>query len=111
MLLVEGLLGVLLPVLLKITVHAGWLMSLVNCFAGGVFFTFGEPAALEPLTHLSEASAIAQEPLETPSRRGSTEVMAEYSWAGRAAAAQGCPGSKGSQLTVSGLLVNEVTTC
>jgi zinc transporter 1/2/3 len=40
-LLVEGLIGVLLPVVLKMTVHAGWLLSLVNCFAGGVFFAFG----------------------------------------------------------------------
>ena len=42
-LLVEGLVGVLLPVVLKITVHAGWLLSLINCFAGGVFFSFGAP--------------------------------------------------------------------
>lgn len=41
-LFVEGLVGVLVPVCMKLTVHAGWLMSLVNCFAGGVFFTFGE---------------------------------------------------------------------
>lgn len=41
-LLVEGLLGVLLPVMLKLTVHAGWALSLINCFAGGVFFSFGE---------------------------------------------------------------------
>jgi hypothetical protein len=45
-LFVEGLVGVLVPVCLKLTVHAGWLMSLVNCFAGGVFFTFGEPSLL-----------------------------------------------------------------
>jgi len=45
-LLVEGLLGVLLPVALKLTVHAGWALSLVNCFAGGVFFSFGERQSL-----------------------------------------------------------------
>ena len=45
-LFVEGLIGVLVPVCMKLTVHAGWLMSLVNCFAGGVFFTFGEPLVL-----------------------------------------------------------------
>jgi zinc transporter 1/2/3 len=50
-LFLEGLVGVLVPVCMKLTVHAGWLMSLVNCFAGGVFFTFGimhlGPDALE----------------------------------------------------------------
>lgn len=41
-LFVEGMVGVLLPVLLKLTVRPGWLLSVVNCFAGGVFFSFGE---------------------------------------------------------------------
>ncbi len=40
-LFIEGLLGMLLPVVLKTTVHAGWGLSLVNCFAGSVFFSFG----------------------------------------------------------------------
>lgn len=40
-LLVEGLLGVLMPVVLKATVYASWLLSLINCFAAAVFFSFG----------------------------------------------------------------------
>lgn len=40
-LFVEAFIGVLVPLGLKLTAHASWLLSLVNCFAGGVFFTFG----------------------------------------------------------------------
>ncbi len=66
-LLIEGLIGVLLPVLLKLTVHAGWLLSLVNCFAGGVFFTFGTLPfwLLHPLATLLSSGAVSHQPTET----------------------------------------------
>lgn len=45
-LFVEALLGVTLPLLRGVrglsNALNGWLLSLLNCFAGGVFITFGE---------------------------------------------------------------------
>ena len=40
-LLVEGLIGLALPALYKITPRATWVLSLLNAFSGGVFLTFG----------------------------------------------------------------------
>ncbi len=52
-LFVEALLGVALPLLRGVRPLTGalngWLLSLLNCFAGGVFITFGEWHALSSL--------------------------------------------------------------
>ena len=52
-LFVEALLGVALPLLRGVRPLTGalngWLLSLLNCFAGGVFITFGERHALGSL--------------------------------------------------------------
>lgn len=53
-LFVEALLGVFLPLLRGVRglegIFNSWLLSLLNCFAGGVFITFGEPPdQLHPL--------------------------------------------------------------
>lgn len=53
-LLVEGLVGVLMPAVLRVTMHAAWLISLINCFAAAVFFSFG-------LLHLAPDAISAQE--------------------------------------------------
>lgn len=51
LLFVEGLIGVALPAIMKLTPRATWFISLLNVFSGGVFFTFGVmhlfPDALE----------------------------------------------------------------
>lgn len=43
LLFVEGLIGVALPAIMKLTPRATWFISLLNVFSGGVFFTFGAP--------------------------------------------------------------------
>ena len=40
-LFVEGLVGVALPALMKMSTRSTWLVSLLNNFSGGVFLTFG----------------------------------------------------------------------
>ena len=55
-LFVEAYVGVALPYLLRITPRAQWFLSLLNAFAGGVFFTFGA----RPLSHCPWKSGITR---------------------------------------------------
>lgn len=41
LLFVEGLVGVALPALMKLSTRTTWLISVLNVFSGGVFLTFG----------------------------------------------------------------------